>query len=215
MFSTLAASNATFREFALSLVVLQMVVNGFGSMVGAAFTATSRVEVLVQQPYGSLFSALSTFTGQNIGANRRDRVSQGFRQGLMLMLLFTAVVTPLVQLFSPNIMGWFVDAEQGAEVIAYGARGLRINSWFFIALGLIYVCRAVLNGAGDAAYAVISGACEMVGRVAFPKPLTMIPRVGVWGIWLGTALTWTLVAIAGVLRYHSGAWRKKAAITRE
>ena len=198
----------------LSLVILQSVVNSFGSVVGAAFTATSRVEVLVQQPYGSLFSALSTFTGQNIGANRRDRVSQGFRQGLMLMLLFTAVVTPLVQLFSPNIMGWFVDAEQGAEVIAYGARGLRINSWFFIALGLIYVCRAVLNGAGDAAYAVISGACEMVGRVAFPKPLTMIPRVGVWGIWLGTALTWTLVAIAGVLRYLSGAWRKKAAITR-
>jgi len=64
---------------ALSLIVLQSVVNGFGSVVGAAFTATSRVEALVQQPYMSMFAALSTFTGQNIGANKGERVSQGFR----------------------------------------------------------------------------------------------------------------------------------------
>ena len=54
----------------------------------------------------------------------------------------------------------------------------------------------------------------MTGRVAFPKPLTMIPSVGVWGVWLGTAFTWTLVAIAGFVRYRSGVWRKKVAIVR-
>jgi len=200
---------------ALSLIVLQSVVNSFGSVVGAAFTATSRVEALVQQPYGSLFAALSTFTGQNIGANRQERVSQGFCQALILMLAFSAVITLLLQLFSPQVMSLFVDAEQGAEVIRYGARGLRLTSWFLAALGMIYICRGVLNGAGDSAYSLISGVCEMTGRIAFPKPLTMIPSVGVWGIWLGTALTWTLVAIASFLRFSSGAWRRKAAITRQ
>ncbi len=199
---------------ALSLVILQSVVNSFGSVVGAAFTATSRVEVLVQQPYNSLFAALSTFTGQNIGAGKKERINQGFRQAALLMLAFSALMTPFFQFFSEDVMRLFVDAEQGAEVIAYGARGLRLTSWFFAPLGMIGVCRGVLNGAGDAAYSLISGVCEMVGRIAFPRPLTMVPAIGVWGIWLGTALTWTLVAIASLLRYHSGVWRRKAAITR-
>jgi len=200
---------------ALSLIVLQSVVNSFGSVVGAAFTATSRVEALVQQPYMSMFSALSTFTGQNIGANKGGRVSQGFRHAVLLILGFSAVMTLAFQLFSPWVMGLFVDAEQGAEVIRYGAQGLRLTTWFLAPLGMIYACRGVLNGAGDSAYSLISGACEMTGRIAFPKPLTMIPSIGVWGIWLGTAFTWTLVAVAGYLRYRSGVWRRKAAIRRE
>ena len=199
---------------ALSLVILQSVVNGFESVVGAAFTATSRVEVLVQQPYNSMFAALSTFTGQNIGAGKQERVNLGFRQAMMLMLLFSAVMTPIFQLFGENVMGLFVDAEEGAEVIAYGARGLKLTSLFFAPLGMIGVCRGVLNGAGDGAYSVISGVCEMTGRIVFPKPLTMIPAIGVWGIWLGTALTWVLVAAASFLRYRSGVWRRKAAIDR-
>ena len=111
-------------------------------------------------------------------------------------------------------MGLFVDAEEGAEVIAYGARGLKLTSLFFAPLGMIGVCRGVLNGAGDGAYSVISGVCEMTGRIVFPKPLTLIPAIGVWGIWLGTALTWVLVAAASFLRYRSGVWRRKAAIDR-
>ena len=164
---------------ALSLVALQSVVNGFGSVVGAAFTATSRVEVMAQQPFNSLFAALMT-------------------------LLF--------EVFSPQIMGLFVDAGEASEVIAYGARGLRLTGWFLAPLGMIYVSRGILNGAGDSAYSLISGACEMTGRVAFPRPLTRLPAVGAMGIWLGTALTWTLVAAAGLIRYFSGAWRKKAAM---
>ena len=199
---------------ALSLVILQSVVNGYGSVVGAAFTATSRVEVLVQQPFNSMFAALSTFTGQNIGALRQDRVRKGFRQAALLVLLFSAAVTPLFHLFSRDIMGLFVDAGQGAEVIEYGARGLAISSLFFAPLGMIGVCRGVLNGAGDGTYSVISGVCEMAGRILFPRPLTMIPAIGVWGIWLGTALTWVLVAAASFLRYRSGIWRRKGAITR-
>ena len=200
---------------ALSLVILQSVVNSFGSVVGAAFTATSRVEVLVQQPYNSMFAALSTFTGQNIGAGKQERVKKGFRQAALLMLLFSSVMTPFFQFFGESVMRLFVDAEQGAEVIAYGAKGLKLTSLFFAPLGMIGVCRGVLNGAGDAAYSLISGVCEMVGRIAFPKPLTLAPSIGVWGIWLGTALTWILVACASFLRYRSGVWRKKAAITRE
>ena len=200
---------------ALSLVILQSVVNGFGSAVGAAFTATSRIEVLVQQPYNSLFAALSTFTGQNMGAGQLDRVRQGFRKAALIMLSFTAVMLPVIQLFGGDIIGWFVDARDAADVIAYGARGLRITSLFFAPLGLIGVCRGILNGSGDGVYSVISGACEMAGRIIFPRFLTRLPAVGMWGIWLGTALTWVLVALASCIRYCRGAWQGKAKITQE
>ena len=199
---------------AMSLMALQSVVNSFGSVVGAAFTATSRVEVLVQQPYNSLFAALSTFAGQNIGANRHERVRQGFRHAVVLVLIFSTVMTLLLQFFSTQIIGIFIDARQAADVIAYGSSGLKLTSWFLAPLGMIYVSRGILNGAGDSVYSLISGICEMTGRIAFPKPLTMIPALGVRGIWLGTALTWILVATAGLLRYQSGVWRRKAAITR-
>lgn len=57
-------------------------------------------------------------------------------------------------------------------------------------------------------FSFLNGVTECAGRIAFPKPLTMISQIGVWGIWLGTALTWLLVAIVTFLRYRSGAWKR-------
>ncbi len=193
---------------ALSCVILQGVVNPFGSVVCAAFTATGRVEQLIHQPFNSLGMALSTYTGQNIGANKPDRVDKGLRQSMIIMLILCAVIIPIFQLFSPSIMGVFVKQEE-AEVIAVGAQALRLTSWFYIPLGMIYVCRGLLNGAGDAVYSFMNGVYEMIGRTLFPKPLTMIPHVGVWGIWWGTALTWTMTGIYGFVRYKRGKWRVK------
>ena len=65
---------------AISCLVLQRVVNGYGETVVAAFTITNRVEQFIQQPYASVSMAVSTFTGQNVGAGRIDRVREGFRK---------------------------------------------------------------------------------------------------------------------------------------
>ena len=106
---------------AFSCVILQSVVNSFGSSVVAAFTATSRVEQLVQQPYMSLSTAISTFTGQNIGAGKKDRVRLGASRGLIMILAFTCVMMPLIWIFSHPIIGLFVTDK---EVIRLGAHAL-------------------------------------------------------------------------------------------
>ena len=90
------------------------------------------------------------------------------------------------------------------EVIAFGARALRITSWFYLPLGMIYVARGTLNGAGDALFAFANGLVEMIGRICFAKPLTCIPVIGVWGIWLATGLTWFITAAFSAARY----WQK-------
>lgn len=189
---------------AISCVALQSVVNTFGSVVVAAFTATSRIEQLVQQPYNSLGMAVSTFTGQNIGAGKLDRVKQGLRKGMIIMAIFTFVMIPLAQFGGEFIMKLFVNEE---DVIALGSQALKITSWFYIFLGSIYVARGMLNGAGDATFAFINGIVEMAGRICFAKPLTMIPAIGVWGVWLATALTWFVAGMISVGRYLQGKWK--------
>lgn len=189
---------------AISCVVLQSVVNTFGSVVVAAFTATSRIEQLVQQPYNSLGMAVSTFTGQNIGAGKIDRVRKGFRKGMIIMAIFTFVMIPLAQFGGEFIMKLFVNEE---DVIALGSQALKITSWFYLFLGSIYVARGMLNGAGDATFAFINGLVEMAGRICFAKPLTMIPAIGVWGVWLATAFTWFAAGTISVGRYLQGKWK--------
>ena len=194
---------------AFSCIFLQRVVNGFGEDVVAANTALSRIEQLVQQPYNSLGAALTTFTGQNIGAGKVDRVKQGHRVGVICVIAFSILMLIPGQFFGKQIMGIFV---QDADVIAIGAKGFAITSPFYAFLGMIYVSRGILNGAGDAAYSMINGFMEITGRVGFAKPLTMIPAIGMWGVFLTTGLTWTLVSLVSMHRYASGKWRNKAII---
>ncbi len=192
---------------AISCVALQSVVNTFGSTVVAAFTATSRIEQLVQQPYNSLGMAMSTYSGQNIGAGKVDRVKLGYRKGCMIMIAFSLLMLPVIQFAGEPIMKLFVDE---AEVITLGASALKITSWFYVFLGAIYVTRGLLNGVGDAAFAFLNGVVEMIGRICFAKPLTLIPIVGVWGVWWATGLTWMLAGVVSVFRYKQGKWIVKS-----
>lgn len=189
---------------ALSCVALQVVVNGFGANVVAAFTATSRVEQLIQQPYGSIGAAISTFSGQNVGANKMDRVKRGYHKSVWLSLGFSIAMMILVWLCGDFIMRAFVKEE---EVIELGKMALKITSTMYFPLGLIYVTRGLLNGAGDAFFAMMNGVLEVIGRVFFPTLLCMIPIVGVWGIWWATGLTWVLTGVVNVWRYRQGKWK--------
>lgn len=191
---------------ALSCVILQSVINGFGAVVVAAFTATSRIEQLVHQPYSSFGMAMSTYSGQNIGAGKVKRVKEGFWKGMLVMLLFSIAMLPLMQFGGTAIMKLFVD---DAQVIALGAAGIRITSWFYSTLGTIYVVRGLLNGVGDARFALINGVTEMIGRIVFPTVMTKIPIIGVYGIWFATGLTWGVTGVVSLIRYFRGKWMRK------
>ena len=194
---------------AVSCIALQAVVNGFGPDVASAYTITGRIEQLVQQPYGSLGMALTSYAGQNIGAKKQERVVEGFRKATLIVLIFSLIMLPLFFFFGKYICGIFVK-EEAADVIALGAKALRITSPFYFALGMIYVPRAVLNGCGDTGFAMINGLTEVVCRILFSNILTRIAFLDYWGIWITTGLTWGVTALVCVLRYRGGKWRYKA-----
>ncbi len=189
---------------AVSCMALQGVVNAFGETVMAAYTIISRVEQVVQQPYGSLNVALTTYTGQNMGAGQIERVKQGYRQSVVMALVFSLLLIPVAFLFGEQIIGVFVKE---ADVIAIGSKGLCIDCLFYFALGMIYVPRALLNGVGDAGFAMLNGITEVACRIVFARILTKIPFLGYWGIWFTTGATWTIAAIVCVIRYKKGKWQ--------
>lgn len=192
---------------ALSCIVLQRVVNGFGEKVVTANTALSKIEQLVQQPYNSLSSALSAFTGQNIGAGKKERVRQGFRTGMVFIAAVSVVMLLVMQIFGNGILSIFVE---DAQVIETGVTALRITSPFYIFLGLIYVVRGTLNGAGDTAYSAMNGIVELCCRIGLAAPLTYIPFIGMWGCFLCSGLTWTITGLLSLWRYLSGRWQRQA-----
>ena len=194
---------------AVSCIALQAVVNGFGPDVASAYTITGRIEQLVQQPYGSLGMALTSYSGQNIGAKKKERVIEGFRKATLIVLIFSLIMLPLFFFLGKYICGIFVK-EEAASVISLGASALRITSPFYFALGMIYVPRAVLNGCGDTGFAMINGLTEVVCRILFSNILTRIPILGYWGIWITTGLTWGVTALVCVMRYKGGKWQYKS-----
>ncbi len=187
-----------YSMIAISCMALQKVVNSFGAIAVAAFSATSRIEQVIHQPYQTLSAALCTFTGQNYGAKQNKRAIEGYHKSFIIMTIFTIVMVPLIQLFGQAITGLFVKEQ---EVIVMGGRALAISSYFYVFLGLIYVVRGYLQGIGDGFFALLNGLVEVIGRFIIPVLLVRIPALGVWGIWWSVGVVWFLSGFTAWLRY--------------
>lgn len=187
-----------FSLIAVSCMALQTVVNTFGAVAVAAFTATSRIEQILHQPYQTLCTALSTYTGQNYGAKKHLRIIDGYHKALIMMFIFSLAMLPFMWFFGNALVGLFVE---DAEVISMGGIALQISSVFYSFLGLIYVVRGVQNGLGDAFFSFLNGIVEVIGRFTIPVIMTSIPVIGVWGIWWSVGVVWFSSGFTAWLRY--------------
>lgn len=190
----------------ISSVILQRVVNGFGESVIGAFSATTQIELLVQQIFAALGAAIVTYTGQNMGAGKHERVSLGVIAAMKVSVIISIVLLIVFLIFGESIMSIFVT---NTEIISIATKGIRITSLFLISLGGVQILRYMLNGAGDSMYALLNGCIEVIARIGFVISLTAIPFIGMWGVWLTTGLTWTVTAIFALFRYKHGAWKAK------
>ncbi|HAU88480.1 MAG TPA: MATE family efflux transporter [Lachnospiraceae bacterium] len=209
---TLQVGVPTGLQYALiyvSSIILQRIVNGFGESVIGAFTATTQIELLVQQIFAALGAAIVTYTGQNMGAGKQERISLGVIAALKISAVVSVVLLILFWLFGHPIMSIFVT---NADIISIATTGIRITSLFLLALGGVQILRYMLNGAGDSMYALINGVVEVIARVVFAVSLTAIPFIGMWGIWLTTGLTWAVTAVFALFRYKHGAWKGKTLV---
>ena len=204
---TLRVGVPTGLQYALiyvSSIILQRIVNDFGESVIGAFTATTQIELLVQEIFSVLGAAIMTYTGQNIGAGKHERVLLGVTAAMKISAVVSVIVLIVFWLFSRPIMSIFVT---NTEIISIAANGIRITSLFLMGLGGVQILRYMLNGAGGLYVCPDERYCggDCAGSLChWPDSDSSH-----WDVGLTTGLTWTATALFALVRYKHGAWMSK------
>ncbi len=171
-------------------MIVQAVVNSFGVIFIAGFTATNKLYGILECAATSYGYSMTTYAGQNLGAGNTKRIQKGVRVASFIGILTAALIAVLMLLFGKHILGWFLTGEP-AEVTAaieIAFRYLVMMSLFLPVLYILHIVRSTLQGIGDTIMPMISGFAEFVMRVgsALLLPLFM----GQDGIFYAEILAW-------------------------
>ncbi len=177
-----------FSITALGVVIMQQQINKFGTVTVAAFTAGTRIESLAVQPLFTLGIAVATFTAQNFGAGRIDRVRAGVRQSTLISVIWCVASGILLAAFSRPLVGIFIDTGKEALATQQAQNYIYMTSALFVVLGLLFVYRNVLQGIGRSFIPMMAGVVELVIRIA--ASLCLAPMFGYLGAFWATPLAW-------------------------
>ncbi len=187
-----------FSVCAIGVMIVQSVINESGSDTVAAYSVGVKIEQLVTQPLVTLGLAMATFSAQNLGSGRLDRVQQGIRSALLLCILFSALASGLVFLFGKQLALLFIEPSE-QQVVAQTVQYLHIISYFFIPLGLIFVFRNTCQGLGSGLIPMLSSIQELIFRALVA--VTLPPALGYVGICLSSPIAWIAAALILVVAY--------------
>lgn len=152
-----------FSITAIGSVMMQTAVNSLGSTVVAAFSAATKVKQFTLAPFEALGNTAATFSGQNLGAGKMDRIKKGIFQTLMIGLGYSLIASFIMIVFGAPIVGIFVGAGE-TEVIRYAQQYLRCLACFYSLLAVIFVLRSSVQGLGHSVSAMNAGILEMIAR---------------------------------------------------
>ncbi len=193
----------------LGILMVQGLVNSFGSVVMAAFAAAVKIDAFAYMPVQDFGNAFSTFIAQNYGAKESGRIRAGLKSAVGVSLAFCAIVSALVCGLAEPLMTLFVDAGETA-VIREGVRYLRIEGAFYGGIGCLFLLYGLYRAVGKPGMSVVLTVISLGTRVALAYLLSAIPAVGVTGIWWSVPIGWALADAAGLLYYRV---KKKTLLT--
>lgn len=195
----------------IGMLVVQSVVNGFGSSVLAGYTSGIRIESICIVSMIAMGNAVSTFTAQNMGAERADRVRQGYRSAYVLIFAFAVITFLILTIFHGQLISAFIDSESGGEAFAVGNAYITFIRFFFVFIGLKSITDGVLRGAGDVAVFTIANLINLGIRV-----FISFQFAGIWGIeavWYAVPMGWVANYIISFLWMLTGKWSKKKIVS--
>ncbi len=189
-------------------IVIQGVINSFGSSVMAGYSASVKLNNLVITSLTTLGNGISNFTAQNIGANKMERVRQGFAAGLKLVWALCLPLVALYLLGGRALVNIFMN-EPSAEAIDTGVQFLRILSPFYFVVSTKLVSDGVLRGAGLMKEFMVATFTDLILRVGLAIGLAKV--LGVVGIWCAWPIGWSIATVVSVIFYNRGPWKANAA----
>lgn len=193
---------------ALGMLALFRIVNDFGTSVIAAYSVAGRIDTFASMPAMNFAAALSAFVGQNMGANKKDRVRTGMYATFRMTGVFSILISVVVMVYGAELMAFFTDDK---EVIDVGRTYLLIVGGFYIIFSSMFVTNAVFRGSGDTLMPMfITLFALWVVRVPASWWLSRI--YGVEGIWYGVPAGWFFGFVLSLIYYFSGKWKNKVVV---
>ena len=189
-------------------IVIQGVINTFGSSVIAGYSASVKLNNLVITSFTTLGNGISNYTAQNMGAEKPERVRQGFRAGLKLVWLLSLPLVLLYLLAGKYLLYIFLDDPSGTAM-QVGIQFLRVLSPFYFVISAKLVSDGILRGAGMMKQFMVATFTDLILRVALAKLLSA--PFGTLGIWCAWPIGWMVAMVLSILSYSKGPWKKAAA----
>ncbi len=195
-------------SIAMGMMALTRIVNGFGTDAIAAFTAAGRIDAFAVMPAMNLGMAVSSFTGQNIGAGKMERVSRGLWAALKISSYISLATAALVMLFGRRLIGLF---STDPNVITIGTHYLLIVGSFYIIFSTMSTISGVMRGAGDTIIPMFFSIFSL-WLVRIPLAAWLSGHFGTDGIWWAMPVAWLIGLVLYVVYYRMGQWKKKSLI---
>ena len=199
-----------------AMIIVQSLTNSFGPMFIAANVIVMRVDGFAMMPNMSFGMAMTTYTGQNVGAKKYDCCTQGAKQGVILALICATTITATILLFGKYLMMIFTDTSELVDLSVYIMRILAVG---YIAVAVTQSLSGVMRGAGDTVTPMWISLCQtIVIRVPLAYGISYLTRTPElpYGrfecIALSLMISWVLGAVLTAIFYKKGNWKKKAVV---
>ncbi len=193
---------------ALSALALMWIVNSFGTDVIAGFSVASRIDALATIPAMTFSQALATFVGQNIGANRHDRIKAGLVSTVRMAGIVTIITTAFIVLSGNLLMRLFTN---DTEVVRLGDQYLTIVSLFYVLFTLMFIYNGIMRGAGDTLLPMFFTLFSL-WMIRIPVAYFLSAEIGPAGIWWSIPASWLIGLALSFGYYKSGRWKRKAVV---
>lgn len=184
----------------LGILMVQGLVNSFGTTIMAAFAAAVKIDAFAYLPVQDFGNAFSTFIAQNYGAKKKDRIQTGLKGAVTVSVLFSILLSAIVWIFARPLMLLFVHAEE-TEIIAEGIRYLHIEGAFYCGIGCLFLLYGLYRAVGRPGMSVVLTVISLGTRVILAYLLSAVPSIGVIGIWWAVPIGWFLADAVGILYY--------------
>lgn len=174
----------------IGMMLVQSVVNSFGAEMLAGFSAAMRIESICIVPMAAMGNVMSSFTAQNLGAGKQERVVKGYHTGYGIVFGFGIILCVILEFFYQPLIGMFLGEEGTALAISTGTDYLRFIGWFFAFIGLKMITDGLLRGAGDMKMFTVANLVNLSIRVIMA--VTLAPVFGIAMVcsacWMGCQL---------------------------
>ncbi|HCT90612.1 MAG TPA: MATE family efflux transporter [Lachnospiraceae bacterium] len=184
----------------LGILMVQGLVNSFGTAVMAAFAAAVKIDSFAYMPVQDFGNAFSTFIAQNFGAKKEERIEAGIRAAVKTAGIFSVCISAGVVIFAKPLLLIFIRPDE-TEILTVGVSYLRTEGAFYCGIGCLFLLYGLYRAIDRPGMSLVLTVISLGTRVLLAYVLSAVPQIGVTGIWWSVPIGWFLADVTGILYY--------------